>query len=165
MLTDVGEYIVGAYLQLVKKCEFIDYNVRVPGGGMEGLGELDVVGFNFAENKAYLCEVTTHIQGLKYGGNTETVERIKKKHERQKQYAEKHLRQFNNFEYMLWSPVVPVGYKTEHLKLINSLTLVINGDYKKRIGELQRLAADITYDTRNPFFRVLQILHCMRDGD
>ena len=44
MLTDVGEYLVGAYLQLFENCDFVDYNVRPPGGGMKGLGELDVVG-------------------------------------------------------------------------------------------------------------------------
>jgi hypothetical protein len=31
MLTDVGEYIAGAYLRLVLNCNFVDYNVRTPG--------------------------------------------------------------------------------------------------------------------------------------
>ena len=30
MLTDIGEFIVGAYLQLIEECDFIDYNVRPP---------------------------------------------------------------------------------------------------------------------------------------
>ncbi|MDD5659927.1 MAG: hypothetical protein PHR39_07990 [Actinomycetota bacterium] len=38
--TDIGEYIVGAYLKVIKKCDFIDYNARPPGGGLEGLNEL-----------------------------------------------------------------------------------------------------------------------------
>jgi hypothetical protein len=37
MNTDIGEYIVGAHLQLVKDCDFDDYNVRRP---IEGLVEL-----------------------------------------------------------------------------------------------------------------------------
>ena len=64
MLTDVGEYFVGAYLQLGEGCDFVDYNVRPPGGGLKGLEELDVVGLNFKTRTAFLCEVTTHIRGL-----------------------------------------------------------------------------------------------------
>lgn len=47
MATEMGEYLVGAYLKLVEGCDFVDYNVRVPGGGMAGLNELDVVGIHF----------------------------------------------------------------------------------------------------------------------
>ena len=89
MLTEIGEYIVGAHLQLIEECDFIDYNVRPPGGGLKGLGELDVIALNFDTNTAYLCEVTTHIRGLLYKNNQETVARIKRKHKRQKEYAEK----------------------------------------------------------------------------
>ena len=67
MITDVGEYIVGAYLKLILKCDIIDYNIRPPGGGLEGLHELDVLGLNFKKRTAYLCEVTTHIRGPKTG--------------------------------------------------------------------------------------------------
>jgi len=42
MLTDIGEFIVGAHLQLIEECDFVDYNVRPPGGGLKGLSELDV---------------------------------------------------------------------------------------------------------------------------
>jgi hypothetical protein len=38
--TDIGEYIVGAYLKVIKKCDFIDYNARPPVGGLEGLNEM-----------------------------------------------------------------------------------------------------------------------------
>ena len=44
MKTEMGEYIGGAYLKIIKKCDFVDYNVRPPTGGLEGLQELDVVG-------------------------------------------------------------------------------------------------------------------------
>ena len=163
MLTDMGEYIVGAYLQLIEKCDFIDYNVRPPGGGLKGLGELDVVGLNFKTDTVYLCEVTTHITGLLYKNNQETVNRLKKKHERQLAYAEEYLRNFKNYRFSFWSPVVPVGYITEHLQEIETLELVINGEYKRRVEELRALAKRITYDARNPFFRMLQILEHMRE--
>ena len=163
MLTDVGEYIVGAYLKLKLHCDFVDYNVRPPGGGLEGLAELDVVGLDFKSNIAYLCEVTTHIRGTLYKDNETTVKRIKQKHKRQKEYASKYLTNFNEVRYMFWSPVVPVGYITTHLAEIDSLELVINGTYKERIGELRELAKHTTHSTQNPFFRILQILEHLRD--
>ena len=162
MLTDIGEFAVGAYLQLIEQCDIIDYNVRPPGGGLKGLGELDVVGLSFNSNTAYLCEVTTHIRGLLYKNNPETVSRIKKKHERQIEYAEEYLANFENLRFMFWSPVVPVGYVTEHLQGIGRLELIINGEYRKRIEQLRLLAKNTTHDARNPFFRMLQIIEHMR---
>ena len=70
--------MVGAYLQLHEECDVIDYNVRPPGGGLEGLGELDVVGFNFKTDSVFMCEVTTHIRGLLYVNSRQKVERIAK---------------------------------------------------------------------------------------
>ena len=83
MATGIGEYLVGAYLKLIVGCDFVDYNVRVPGGGLAGLNELDVVGMDFGSSTAYLCEVTTHIRGMLYKNNRETVDRIKRKHSHQ----------------------------------------------------------------------------------
>jgi len=162
MLTDVGEFIVGAHLQLIEKCDFIDYNVRPPGGGLKGLGELDVVGLSFKSNTAYLCEVTTHIRGLLYKNNQETINRIKKKHDRQIEYANKYLKNFKNHRFMFWSPIVPIGYITAHLQEIEGLELVINGEYKQRIEQLRLLARNTTHDARNPFFRMLQIMEHLR---
>ncbi|MDA9983005.1 hypothetical protein N9H39_09820 [Gammaproteobacteria bacterium] len=163
MQTDIGEYIVGAHLQLIEECDFIDYNVRPPGGGLKGLGELDVVGLNFNSNTAYLCEVTTHIRGLLYKNNRETVSRIIKKHQRQKEYAKTYLSNFKNQKYMFWSPIVPVGYITENLEDIKNLEIVINAEYKSRIDQLRQLAAKTTHNARNPFFRMLQINEHMRE--
>jgi hypothetical protein len=33
--TDIGEYIVGAYLKVIKKCDIIYYNDRSPVGGLK----------------------------------------------------------------------------------------------------------------------------------
>jgi hypothetical protein len=41
MRTEVGEYVVGAWLKIGLGCDVVDYNVRPPGGGLNGLGELD----------------------------------------------------------------------------------------------------------------------------
>jgi hypothetical protein len=79
---ETGEYLVGAYLKLVEECDFVDYNVRTPGGGLAGLNELDVVGLRFATSTAYICEVTTHLGGLLYKNNRNSVTKLKEKHQR-----------------------------------------------------------------------------------
>lgn len=162
MLTDIGEYFVGACLQLCEECDVVDYNVRPPGGGLAGLGELDVLGFNFKTDSVFLCEVTTHVRGLLYKTKEETVERIAKKHQRQKEYAEKFLSNFETVHHQFWSPVVPKGYITENLANIESMELIINAEYKRRVEQLQAKAATETHDARNPIFRVLQILAHLR---
>jgi len=85
----MGEYLVGAYLELVKGCEIISYNVRSHEKGLKGLVELDFVGLNLKQNTAFLCEVVTHLGGLIYGGREETIRRIFKKYEKQRTYAKK----------------------------------------------------------------------------
>ena len=156
MKTDIGEYIVGAYLKIIKECDFVDYNVRPPGGGLEGLNELDVVGLDFKNKIAYLCEATTHIRGVLYNDNRTTVERIKTKYERQKEYANKYLLDFPSRCFMFWSPVVPNGYITRELGKIGGLELVINGKYAQYIDELRKKAKELTHDVGNPFFRMLK---------
>lgn len=160
--TQIGEYMVGAFLKTVLKCDIIDYNARPPGGGIKGLEELDVIGLDFKSKTAYLCEVTTHILGLKYGGNVATVNRIRKKYNRQKEYARKYLKNFKTKHYMLWSPVVSEGYITQKLGRLRKLDLVINDDYTACMDILKVEARNLTNDTGNPFFRVLQILEHLR---
>jgi hypothetical protein len=163
MKTDMGEYIVGAYLKIFKECNFVDYNVRLPGGGRKGLNELDVVGLDVKKKIAYLCEVATHIKGLSYGKNTKnTVKKIKTKYERHKEYADKYLSNFPNPCFMFWSPVVPKGNITTELEKVNGLELVINEKYAQCIDELREKAKKLTNDVGNPFFRTLQILEHLR---
>jgi hypothetical protein len=69
----MGEYLVGAYLKMIEGCEYVDYNVHPPGGGLKGLGELDVIGFKFNSSVAYICEVVTHILGLLYMSGAEAT--------------------------------------------------------------------------------------------
>lgn len=163
MKTEMGEYLVGAYLKMILKCDVVDYNVRPPGGGLEGLGELDVIGMKFETGTAYLCEVTTHIDGLLYVNNSETVDRILRKHKRQKEYANNYLGLFPKREFMFWSPVVPTGQRTEGLSKIDGLKLIINGKYKSCVEELVAEAKKTTHDSGNPVFRVMQILQHLRD--
>jgi len=161
--TEMGEYIVGAYLKIIKECDFIDYNIREPGGGLAGLDELDVIGLDFHRQVAYLCEVTTHIRGLLYGsGNEETVKRIRQKYEKQQKYAKAHLSFFPAKYFMFWSPVVPQGYITEELQKLHGLEVIINDQYTACINDLRQKAREMHHDTGNPFFRALQILEHLR---
>jgi hypothetical protein len=159
MSVEMGEYLVGAYLKVVERCDFVSYGMRPPGGGLGGLAELDVVGLHFPTRTAFLCEVTTHIKGLCIGTNAETITKIQTKHGTQKAYAESQLKDFPNRRYQFWSPVVPVGYLTTHLPLIDrDLELVINAEYGKRIAELTSRARALNNDENNPAFRLMQIL-------
>ena len=162
MKTEIGEYIVGAYLKIIKICDFVDYNVRPPGGKLEGLNELDVIGLDFKNKIAYLCEVATHIRGLQYGDNKTSVERVKTKYKKQKKYANEHLSNFPNQYFMFWSPVVHKGYVTSELEKIDGLELVINEKYTQCIDDLKEKAKELTNDVGNPFFRTLQILEHLR---
>ncbi|MFA5780375.1 MAG: hypothetical protein WC947_09600 [Elusimicrobiota bacterium] len=162
MKTEIGEYIVGAYLKVIKKCDFIGYNVRPPGGGIKGLGEMDVVGLNFEKKIAYICEVTTHILGLRYGNYKKTIKRIKEKHQRQREYAKTCLKDFREIHFMFWSPRVPKGSLCDGLKQFKKLELIINKEYTESIDELIEKAGKITNDMGNPFFRSLQILERLR---
>lgn len=165
MKTEMGEYMVGACLKLLKGCDLVDYNVRRPGGGLAGLDELDVMGLDFKSRTAYLCEVTTHLDGLLYGSSKmTTADRIRTKYHKMREYADNHLSDyFANRHFMFWSPVVTPGVKNE-LKKIKGLELVINETYAEYIGQLQKFAKKATYDTGNPAIRMLQILgHLRRD--
>jgi len=162
MTAEMGEYLVGAYLELEKGCEIISYNVRPRDKGIKGMGELDVVGLNLKENTAFLCEVVTHLGGLLYGGGREeTVRRIFKKYDNQMKYAKKYLSNFSKIHFQLWSPSVSKIY-IDSLGKKRRLELVINQDYSKCINKLRDAAKCSTKNTGNPAYRVLQILEHMR---
>lgn len=83
--------------------------ILLTGGWLKGLTELDVVGLNYNTKTAYLCEVTTHIRGLLYGDNKKTVQKIRQKHEVQKEYAYTILKDFHNIVFMLWSHMYQIA--------------------------------------------------------
>lgn len=155
--TDIGEYLVGAYLNVVEECDFVDYNVHPWGGKMKGLGEFDVIGLSFQENTIFICEVTTHIRGLNYGDYDKTVKRISEKFDRQKEYAKYWKKEFPNNRIMFWSPRVSSGL-VDLLRKIKGLELIMNKDYTEKIVKLQKKAREWSHDMNNPAFRLLQIM-------
>jgi len=75
-MAEMGEYVVGTYLKLIKGCQHVLYNVRA---GKQG--EIDVVGLDLRRRIVYICEVKTHIKGLlvsKKGLGDVTAETIQK---------------------------------------------------------------------------------------
>jgi hypothetical protein len=165
MATEMGEYLVGAYLKLILGCGVVDYNARPPGGGLSGLGELDVIGLDFANERAYLCEVTTHLDGLQIGSGTEsTIKKLADKHARQREYAKSHLH-LPKFKvrFMYWAPRVRSGLMPA--LETTGFELFVNQTYTKAVNELRARARLSTSDTNNPAFRLLQILEHMRHLD
>ncbi|MFA5629330.1 MAG: hypothetical protein WC958_03645 [Dehalococcoidales bacterium] len=158
MTTEIGEYMVGACLKLLDEfqCDFVEYNIRRPGGKLAGLKEIDVIGLKLKDKEAYLCEVTTHLGGLLYVNNTNSIKRINDKFNNLRDYAEKYLSEYKP-RFMLWSPKVSASVANE-LEKIDGLELVINGRYTSYIRLLEDEARKGTHDTGNPVFRVLQIL-------
>jgi hypothetical protein len=120
-------------------------------------------GSSSEEKEAFVCEVTTHLDGVNYGGNQKTIERIQRKYERQQWYTETYLTSFENVHFMFWSPVVPRGYLTRELSKLEGLDIIVNEEYKARVEELRESAKETTRDVGNPFFRALQILEHLRD--
>lgn len=87
----------------------------------------------FANDTVHLCEVTTHLQGALYGNSAdETANRIIKKHEWQRQYAEQYLNTFSTLRFQFWAPYVPVGKITKALVAILKVELIINEEYTLR---------------------------------
>jgi hypothetical protein len=165
MNTEMGEFLVGAWLKEIKKCDFIQYNARLPEGHLPGLSEVDVIGLDLKNKVAYLCEVTTHLRGVLYGTYQKTMKKIRDKFERDMEYSEKMLKDFPTRHYMLWSPIVPKGKLTPQLANLErqGVELVVNEKYAERIKELAEIAHKKANDTGNPAFRLLQILEHLRE--
>ncbi len=151
-MTEIGEYLVGAYLKEIKKCDIVDYNERQQGGGRRGQNELDVIGFDFTNSEVYLCEVATHIMGLSYGkGNEHTIQKIKDKFKVQQEYYNTNLKdKFNQAHFMLWAPKVSGGNILEELGNCGNLELVVNEEYTKRVNELIEKSKIDPKTTGNP---------------
>ena len=94
MGTEMGEYLVGAYLKMILNCDVVDFGVRFPGGHLRGLQEIDVIGFKFADRSVYMCEAVTHLTGALYGDYPRTVEKVKAKLSFHKDYARDRLDSF-----------------------------------------------------------------------
>ena len=156
-MPETGEEIVGAWLRYLKGCDFVEYGVQIPGAG-----EIDVVGLSLRDNRAYVCEVASHIHGLQYKNNEAT---IVGKFKRAKQYADGALVGID-IVYEFWSPVVrsgsQMGSMTKALTTLRDehrivVEPVVNEMYLQRLSELRAVASKETRNASHPILRFLQI--------
>jgi hypothetical protein len=172
MKTEMGEYIIGAYLKIIEGCDYVDYNVHYPEVGREGQGELDVIVFKLKEGheEIFLCEVSTHLDGMVYGQNySTTVKKVIAKYKRQQTYRERYLPKHFSAHYFLCSPIILPKLKSMICEAQNNelqgLELLANDRYQNMVEQLKNKAKTTTKDFGNPFFRVLQILGHVRNKD
>jgi Holliday junction resolvase-like predicted endonuclease len=169
-MENLGERLVGDYLRHVKGCDFVDFNVYTK----TAQGEIDVIGVNLAEKKAFVCEVATHLTtGLQYTRNArpDTARRLIAKFLKDIEYGSSAFAGYT-VVYMLWSPVVRrSGGKQEynqfaHLDQIRNevkkrakvdLVFIVNEDYVSAVEELRRVARRETKELKSPVMRFLQI--------
>ena len=144
-----------------------------------GQGEIDVLAFKMAEKRAYLCQVTTHLGGMLYGGKSKqsdpdkpgrsydgTVSKISDKWNRDIRYVEECLGGFET-ELMLWTlkaskehvvgPLTALATKLMKKHPV-TISIIANAEYARRIRQLEAKAKRMTKETGNSAFRVLQIL-------
>ena len=158
-MPNMGEYVVGAHLTMREKCQGVIYNIRPPNWSYH---ELDVLGLRLSTRTAFLCEVTTHIDGLVIGsGAQQTFDKLSTKFDMQRAYAQEYLSGFD-VKFMLWSPLVRPKLKIMLDELVG-LDLVVNERYTRYVNQLRSDAKATSKTTGNEFFRCLQILEHMVD--
>ena len=169
-MQNIGEELVGAYLQVIKECDFVNYNIYIP----EAQGEVDVVAINTHDKTVYVCEVAIHlVTGLQYvkANRPDNVNRLVKKFKRGVVYANKYFPDYTK-HFMLWSPIVKIpkrGNHSQHLDVMKiakalhrwnrgvKLEVVINKQFKACLDELKDYAASQTKELKSPVLRLLQI--------
>lgn len=172
-MENAGEHIVGQYLQLIKKCDFVQYNLQTK----TVQGEIDVVGINSEGKEVYVCEVATHLEtGLQYtkDNRPNNVPKLKSKFEKDIDYAQKNFGSKGyNCIYMLWTPIVKIPKKdntinnqerdiqevVDYLKNQKGIDLkvVYNKSFLDCIEELRKIALETTQEIKSPIMRFLQI--------
>ncbi len=181
----LGEQLVGAYHKLVNNCEIVSYNQRSRLEGDQMEVDVLAINSNKGTQTVYVCEVITHLHGMRYSGSPSTddweaygnemyqhtLERVLRKFSADHRYVARVFDEADEYIFQLWSPVVPEGQLTDGLdelerrfeeRVEEELDLIINRAYSKRIGELRALASLDKKDYGEPAFRFLQILEHMR---
>jgi len=167
---NVGEELVAAYLQHMLGCEFIQQNLYT----IDTQGEIDVVGLNLKTKSVYICEVAIHLTtGLQYtfDKRPNNINKLTEKFSRDIEYARKYLPDYKA-HYMLWSPIVKSRKnaseydQVKHVQQVQakvlemydeSLELIINSEFAKRLQELRAEARRTTANLKSPVMRMLQV--------
>jgi len=100
MPTDIGEHLVGAYLELACGCNVISYDHALVGEQ----GDIDVLGLDLENQSAYAVEVKTHLGGLGgYGG--QPGDKLRQQVLRSQRFLETGFPKWTH-KYSIWSPHV-----------------------------------------------------------
>jgi hypothetical protein len=167
---NVGEELVGAYLQAIEGCEFVSYNLHTP----DTQGEIDVIALNRRTQTVYVCEVAVHLTtGLYYvlGGQPNNVGKLLDKFNKDIDYAEKYFSDHTRV-FMLWCPIVRAskpGSKYDQMLDVEEvcarlkqhrdidLKLIINDRFQDAIAALRSHARKVTKELKSPVLRLFQI--------
>ena len=167
-MQNIGEEIVGAYLQHIKGCEFIQFNLPL----LMRQGEIDVLGIDIKEKTLYVCEVAVHVQGLQYvkDRSPDNINRFTAKFRKNAEYAQSRFGNYNA-RYMLWSPIVRIsGKSAKHNQMRDvlqiqknlrkegiSVELIVNHQFHNCLLELRNIARKETRECKSPVLRLMQI--------
>jgi uncharacterized protein YlzI (FlbEa/FlbD family) len=167
---NIGEEICGEWLRHVKKCEFIQYNLKTP----DVQGEIDVIGLNMKDRIVCACEVAIHlITGLQYvkENQPDNVGRLTAKFKKDIAYLSKEFPDYMRV-YMLWSPIVrnqKIGSKHNQLRDIKNIAdtlkseyqvqieLIVNRKFQEALQALRAVARDISKELDSSVMRYLQV--------
>ncbi len=170
-MENIGEHLVGQYLQEIKDCDFVQYNLQTKFTQ----GEIDVVAINSNKREVFICEVATHLEtGLQYNknGNPDNVNRFISKFTKNIKYAKKNFKDYQ-CHFMLWTPIIKIpqkeNTKNNQLKDLQEikeqifkkygieLELIYNDEYLNCINQLREIARETTSAMTSSVMRFLQI--------
>ena len=171
-MENIGERLVGDYLNVILGCDFVAYNLHTP----DVQGEIDVVGIQSAERRLYVCEVTTHlVTGMLYVDPVtkapDNVGRFVRKFAKNAAFARARFPDHEH-RFMLWSPIVRrAGPRAKHDQLRDieeiraallrdegiALEVICNEGFQERIDALRRYAGAETKELKSPVLRLFQI--------
>jgi hypothetical protein len=162
----LGEEICGLYLQFIKECDFVKYNIK-PGKKQE---EIDVIAIDLNRKIIYVCEVATHIKGLNYGsGEKDAVyNKIITKFLAASEYSSTSYKNYQ-LEFMLWAPKISKDKYSNKYKQIHDamdtllsknkidVKLIVNEKYAENLSLLKNYARSKTSKFESGVMRLYQI--------
>jgi hypothetical protein len=154
---DIGEHLVGAYLEFCSGCGVVSYDHSLIGEQ----GDIDVLGLDLGNRYAFAVEVKTHIGGLG-GYKGQEGPKLRQQIERAQRFLEAQLPDWDR-HYAIWSPhVTPKTEAGIRQALADPalppVELVINADFAACLTQLAGAAQRDAKFRTNPAFRLLQIL-------
>ncbi len=174
-MVNIGEEICGEWLRHVRKCDFVQYNLKTT----DVQGEIDVIGINLAERIVYGCEVAVHlITGLQYvkDKRPDNVPRLTGKFRKGIAYIRKAFPEYGHV-FMLWSPVVKnqrTGSKYNQLEDVQQIVDIIKGEldanvepvinekFQAVLDSLRAVAQEETKELDSSVVRLLQVEEHLR---